>query len=82
LKEYEPEIAKVIRQNKPGAAQRIKAKELVPGDVVEIAGMSKPKPILFFFMLVIRSQLISVLQAFIQLPSELIKLYLLVNLFL
>ncbi len=51
MKEYEPEIAKVIRQNKPGAAQRIKAKELVPGDVVEIAGMSKPKPILFFFIL-------------------------------
>ncbi len=38
LKEYEPEIAKVIRQNKPGAAQRIKAKELVPGDLVEVAG--------------------------------------------
>jgi P-type Ca2+ transporter type 2A len=37
LKEYEPEIAKVIRQNKPGSAQRIKAKELVPGDVVEVA---------------------------------------------
>ena len=37
LKEYEPEIAKVIRQNKPGSAQRIKARELVPGDVVEIA---------------------------------------------
>jgi len=38
LKEYEPEIAKVIRQNKPGVAQRINAKELVPGDIVEIAG--------------------------------------------
>lgn len=37
LKEYEPEIAKVIRQNKPGLAQRIKARELVPGDVVEVA---------------------------------------------
>lgn len=37
LKEYEPEIAKVIRQNKPGSAQRIKARELVPGDIVEIA---------------------------------------------
>jgi len=37
LKEYEPEIAKVIRQNKPGLAQRIKARELVPGDIVEIA---------------------------------------------
>ncbi len=38
LKEYEPEIAKVVRQNKPGSAQRIKARELVPGDIVEIAG--------------------------------------------
>lgn len=38
LKEYEPEVAKVIRQNKPGLAQRIKAKELVPGDIVEVAG--------------------------------------------
>lgn len=37
LKEYEPEIAKVLRQNKPGQAQRIKAKELVPGDIVEVA---------------------------------------------
>lgn len=37
LKEYEPEVAKVIRQSKQGSAQRIKAKELVPGDVVEIA---------------------------------------------
>jgi len=37
LKEYEPEIAKVFRQSKPGVAQRIKARELVPGDVVEIA---------------------------------------------
>jgi hypothetical protein len=38
LKEYEPEIAKVIRQNKPGAVQRIKANELVPGDICDIAG--------------------------------------------
>ena len=27
-----------MRQNKPGQAQRIKAKELVPGDLVEVAG--------------------------------------------
>ncbi|CAF4366890.1 unnamed protein product, partial [Rotaria magnacalcarata] len=31
LKEYEPEIAKVVRQNRPGQIQRIKARELVPG---------------------------------------------------
>ncbi|XP_072164497.1 calcium-transporting ATPase sarcoplasmic/endoplasmic reticulum type-like [Diadema setosum] len=36
LKEYEPEIAKVIRQDKVGV-QRIRARELVPGDVVEIS---------------------------------------------
>ncbi|CAF3374686.1 unnamed protein product, partial [Rotaria socialis] len=37
LKEYEPEIAKVIRQNRPGHVQKIKARELVPGDIVEVA---------------------------------------------
>jgi len=34
LKEYEPEIAKAIRD---GKLQRINAKELVPGDVVEVS---------------------------------------------
>lgn len=38
LKEYEPEIAKVIRQGKAGnAIQRIRACQLVPGDIVEVA---------------------------------------------
>ncbi|CAF0829589.1 unnamed protein product [Didymodactylos carnosus] len=37
LKEYEPEVAKVVRQNRPGQIQRIKARELVPGDIVEVA---------------------------------------------
>jgi Ca2+ transporting ATPase len=36
LKEYEPEMAKVIRTNKPGI-QLIRAKELVPGDLVEVS---------------------------------------------
>lgn len=36
LKEYEPEIAKVYRADKTGV-QRIKAKFLVPGDVVEVS---------------------------------------------
>ena len=36
LKEYEPEMAKVVRQGNGGVAS-IRAKELVPGDVVEIS---------------------------------------------
>lgn len=51
LKEYEPEIAKVIRQGKAGV-QRIKAKFLVPGDVVEVSG------IFLFFTLQIPSSTI------------------------
>jgi Ca2+ transporting ATPase len=37
LKEYEPEIAKVIRKNHKGV-QRIKARDLVPGDLVDVSG--------------------------------------------
>ena len=37
LKEYEPEIAKVYRKNNR-TVQRIKARELCPGDIVDIAG--------------------------------------------
>jgi Ca2+ transporting ATPase len=36
LKEYEPEMAKVIRGG--GHVSEIKARELVPGDVVVISG--------------------------------------------
>lgn len=36
LKEYEPEMGKVVRANKQGV-QKIRAKEIVPGDIVEIS---------------------------------------------
>ncbi|XP_054610731.1 sarcoplasmic/endoplasmic reticulum calcium ATPase 1 isoform X1 [Dunckerocampus dactyliophorus] len=36
LKEYEPEMGKVYRMNRK-AVQRIKARDIVPGDVVEVA---------------------------------------------
>nr|ABS19815.1 sarco/endoplasmic reticulum calcium ATPase isoform A [Pinctada fucata] len=36
LKEYEPEVAKVIRKNHRGV-QRIRASNLVPGDIVEVS---------------------------------------------
>lgn len=36
MKEYEPEIAKVIRKNHRGV-QRIKASKLVPGDIVDVS---------------------------------------------
>jgi len=39
LKEYEPEIAKVTRQNHSGI-QRLKARQLVPGDVVDVSGIT------------------------------------------
>ncbi|TUQ87326.1 Sarcoplasmic/endoplasmic reticulum calcium ATPase 1 [Bagarius yarrelli] len=39
LKEYEPEMGKVYRMNRK-AVQRIKARDIVPGDIVEIAGES------------------------------------------
>ena len=37
LKEYEPEMGKVVRANKSGV-QKLRAREIVPGDVVEISG--------------------------------------------
>lgn len=37
LKEYEPEIGKVYRTDRK-SVQRIKAREIVPGDIVEVSG--------------------------------------------
>ena len=37
LKEYEPEMGKVVRQGKHGV-QKIRARDIVPGDIVEISG--------------------------------------------
>lgn len=37
LKEYEPEMGKVYRMNRK-AVQRIKARDIVPGDIVEVSG--------------------------------------------
>merc|ERR1719220_547335 len=37
LKEYEPAMAKVFRQDRPGQVQQIRAADLVPGDIVDIS---------------------------------------------
>lgn len=46
LKEYEPEMGKVYRMNRT-AVQRIKARDIVPGDIVEISGKLGPVFLLF-----------------------------------
>merc|ERR1712127_968618 len=35
LKEYEPSMAKVYRQDRPGQVQQVLASDLVPGDIVD-----------------------------------------------
>lgn len=40
LKEYEPEMGKVYRADRK-SVQRIKAREIVPGDIVEVSGTHK-----------------------------------------
>lgn len=37
LKEYEPSMAKVFRQDRPGQVQMIRSGDLVPGDIVDVA---------------------------------------------
>lgn len=49
LKEYEPEMGKVYRADRK-SVQRIKAREIVPGDVVEVSG-KRPKTGGLFFSL-------------------------------
>uniref|UniRef100_A0A8C3PXK9 Calcium-transporting ATPase n=1 Tax=Chrysolophus pictus TaxID=9089 RepID=A0A8C3PXK9_CHRPC len=44
LKEYEPEMGKVYRQDRK-SVQRIKARDIVPGDIVEVAGSCFPADI-------------------------------------
>ncbi|UYV63531.1 ATP2A2 [Cordylochernes scorpioides] len=44
LKEYEPEMGKVVRQNKSGV-QKIRAREIVPGDLVEVSVNTLESPI-------------------------------------
>lgn len=46
LKEYEPEMGKVYRADRK-SVQRIKAREIVPGDVVEVSGKILTHPDLF-----------------------------------
>jgi len=41
LKEYEPEMGKVYRMNRK-AVQNVKARDIVPGDIVEVAGEPRP----------------------------------------
>lgn len=49
LKEYEPEMGKVYRSDRK-SVQMIKAREIVPGDIVEVSGKTvfKKKKYIFF----------------------------------
>lgn len=42
LKEYEPEMGKVIRSDKSGV-QKVRSREIVPGDLVEVSGKTDKK---------------------------------------
>lgn len=54
LKEYEPEMGKVIRGDKSGV-QKVRAREIVPGDLVEISG--KTKTFTHFFVQNLKQQI-------------------------
>ncbi len=42
LKEYEPEMGKVIRADKDGV-QKVRSRDIVPGDIVEVSGTDGKK---------------------------------------
>lgn len=48
LKEYEPEMGKVYRSDRK-SVQMIKAREIVPGDIVEVSGKTVLKKIIIFW---------------------------------
>lgn len=50
LKEYEPEMGKVYRQDKK-SVQRVRARDIVPGDIVEVAGECILKDLAFYLCL-------------------------------
>lgn len=49
LKEYEPEMGKVYRSDRK-SVQMIKAREIVPGDIVEVSGKRLSGWLLFLFL--------------------------------
>ncbi len=46
LKEYEPEMGKVIRADKDGV-QKVRSRDIVPGDIVEVSGTDDKKCLFF-----------------------------------
>lgn len=49
LKEYEPEMGKVYRSDRK-SVQMIKARQIVPGDIVEVSGKTRQDSSSFFFV--------------------------------
>ena len=48
LKEYEPEMGKVVRSDKDGV-QKIRARDIVPGDIVEVSGIKQAPTKMFMY---------------------------------
>lgn len=53
LKEYEPEMGKVYRSDRK-SVQMIKAREIVPGDIVEVSGKTVQKMYIYMFWSLLR----------------------------